>query len=44
MSTLPDLYSDLIVRPLPKSSGTTDFGGRGYIGGGVVTTLLLDID
>jgi len=28
---LPNLYSDLPQRILPKTSGTTDFEGRGYI-------------
>jgi predicted nucleotide-binding protein len=27
----PDLYGDLVAREMPKSSGTSDFDGRGYI-------------
>lgn len=41
---LPDLYSDLIVRDLPQSSGTTDFDGRGYIRIDNLYTLIRDID
>ncbi|MGA3288133.1 MAG: nucleotide-binding protein [Bacteroidota bacterium] len=44
VSSLPELYSDLIIRPLPQSSGTTDFNGRGYIGHGEIIILLRDID
>ncbi len=43
ISTLPELYSDLSVRPLPKSSGTEDFDGNGYIEGEELFTLLRDI-
>ena len=44
ISSLPELYADLTVRPVPKSSGTTDFEGRGYIGVGEIVALLRDID
>jgi hypothetical protein len=30
-TALPELFGDLPVRPEPKSSGTTDYDGRGYI-------------
>jgi len=41
---LPELYSDLVVREIPKSSGTTDFNGRGCIEISHLVTLLRDID
>lgn len=41
---LPELYSDIPSRKIPKSSGTTDFEGRGYIELSHLLTLLRDID
>ncbi len=41
---LPDLYSDFIIREMPKSSGTTDFDGRGYINVEHLLTLIRDIE
>lgn len=44
ISILPELYSDLPVRPIPISSGTTDYDGRGYIERVSLATLVRDID
>ncbi len=41
--SLPELYSDIPSRGIPKSSGTTDFEGRGYIEVSHLLTLLRDI-
>lgn len=41
---LPELYSDLPERDIPKSSGTTDYDGRGYIELGPMLTLKRDLD
>lgn len=40
---LPQLYSDLPDREIPKSSGTTDFEGRGYIEISPILTLQIDL-
>jgi predicted nucleotide-binding protein len=40
----PDLFGDLPAREVPKSSGTTDFSGRGYIERGPVQQLMRDIE
>jgi hypothetical protein len=39
----PELLADLPVREVPKSSGTTDFGGRGYITRGQIGQLFDDM-
>ena len=39
----PDLFDDLAVRETPTSSGTTDFGGRGYIERAPLEELRSDI-
>jgi hypothetical protein len=39
-----DLFKELPVRPMPQSSGTTDFGGRGYIERGPLEDLRRDIE
>lgn len=41
---LPTLYSDLPERALPKSSGTTDFQGRGYIERHTIERLKEDLE
>jgi len=40
----PNLFDDLPVRSIPKSSGTTDFNGRGYIERDHFELLLKDIN
>jgi len=40
----PSLFGDLPVREVPKSSGTSEFDGRGYIIGQTLRLLLTDID
>jgi hypothetical protein len=39
----PDLFSDIPVRAIPKSSGTTDNEGRGYIEKNPIGFLLMDM-
>ena len=41
---LPQLFGDLPDRPVPESSGTTDFGGRGYIRRDQLGLVIRDID
>ena len=41
---LPQLYGDLPDRPVPESSGTTDFEGRGYIRRRYLGRIIADID
>jgi hypothetical protein len=41
---LPEAFTDLPVRPLPKPSGTTDFGGRGYLTRNDLGLLLSDVN
>jgi hypothetical protein len=41
---LPDLMGDLPNRPLPTPSGTSDFGGRGYIERHHLEQLIRDIE
>src|SRR2546428_565839 len=41
---LTDLYGDVPERPLPKSSGTTDNEGRGYIERQNLERLVRDVD
>lgn len=43
-NSLPDLFGDLRVRPVPESSGTTDYDGRGYIPRSQLEVLRRDID
>src|SRR5215212_539677 len=43
-TALPDLFDDLPNRPIPESSGTTDFHGRGYIERDHLERLLRDLD
>ena len=41
---LPQLYGDLPDRPVPESSGTTDFEGRGYIRRRELERIVADIN
>jgi predicted nucleotide-binding protein len=41
---LPDLFSDLPDRPVPESSGSTDFDGRGTIRRRHLERIIADID
>ena len=41
---LPELFGDLPERPIPESSGTADFGGRGYIRRDQLGLIIRDID
>ncbi|MBI2986480.1 MAG: hypothetical protein HYY45_06915 [Deltaproteobacteria bacterium] len=43
-TNLPDLFGDLSDRPVPQSSGTTDYDGRGYIGRQHLERVVRDID
>lgn len=43
-SEYPSLFDDLPVREVPKSSGTTDFDGRGYIKRNNLELLLTDVE
>ncbi len=43
-TALPELFGDLPVRPGPKSSGTSDYDGRGYIERPYLEVLRRDID
>jgi predicted nucleotide-binding protein len=40
----PDLYADVPIRPLPESSGTTDYDGAGYIARQPVEAVVRDLD
>lgn len=39
----PSLFGDLPVREVPKSSGSTDYGGRGYIESSSLELLFSDV-
>ncbi len=41
---LPDLFAEIPDRQVPESSGTTDFGGRGYIERHHLERVVRDID
>jgi hypothetical protein len=41
---LPQLFADVPDRPIPESSGTTDFDGRGYIQRHHLERIVRDID
>lgn len=41
---LPEMFGDLPERPEPKSSGTTDYEGRGYVERPYLEMLARDID
>jgi predicted nucleotide-binding protein len=40
----PDLYDDLRKRDIPKSSGTSDYDGRGYIERGALEDVVRDLE
>jgi predicted nucleotide-binding protein len=41
---LPEIFGDLLIRPVPESSGTTDFDGRGYVKRASLEELVRDIE
>ena len=40
----PELFDDLPLRPLPTTSGTSDFEGRGHVARSSLEELARDID